>query len=158
MTTVTIGMVSVVDNCNAQQAELIHLLKFSHIDSYDLGEIVPTSTLALALNSCSIDLDPGIIDRTYLLLNYADLDHDCVRTVTTASTSSNSNITVTVTITSPTASWLTFPLSGLTSCQTVSYYSGQEEVVGRALPWSLLSPSACMIVLSYRARRWRSLF
>ena len=37
MTTVILGKVSVVehlvDTCNAQQAELIHLLKFSHIDS-----------------------------------------------------------------------------------------------------------------------------
>ena len=33
-----------------------------------------TSTLALTLNSCTIILDPGLIDRTYLLLNYADLD------------------------------------------------------------------------------------
>eukprot|EP00092_Neocalanus_flemingeri_P029317 GFUD01031829.1.p1 GENE.GFUD01031829.1~~GFUD01031829.1.p1 ORF type:complete len:1567 (-),score=501.95 GFUD01031829.1:381-5081(-) len=118
MTTVTLGKVSVVehlvDTCNSQQAELIHLLKFSHLDSvpskkspdiklvykdtYELGETVPTTTLALTTNSCSIDLDPGIIDRTYLLLNYADLDPDCVRTVATSASTSPSNITVTITI------------------------------------------------------------
>jgi hypothetical protein len=54
-----------------------------------------TRTLALTLNSCTIILDPGLIDRTYLLLNYADLDPDCVRTGTIASTTSNSYITIT---------------------------------------------------------------
>jgi len=116
MTTVTLGKVSVVehlvDTCNAQQAELVHLLKFTHLDvpskkapdiklvykdTYDLGESVPTSTLTLTLNSCSIDLDPGFIDRTYLLLNYADLDPDCIRTIAASPTSSNSNITVSIT-------------------------------------------------------------
>jgi len=121
MTTVTLGKISVVehlvDTCNSQQAELIHLLKFSrdsvpskkspdiklvYKDTYELGETVPTTTLALTINSCSIDLDPGIIDRTYLLLNYADLDPDCVRTLTPSPATSPSNITVT--ITSPTVS------------------------------------------------------
>jgi hypothetical protein len=90
MTTVTLGKVSVEDTCNAKQAELIHLLKFSHIDSvpskkfpdiklaykdtYYLGETVPTSTLAFTFNSSSIDMDAGLIDRTYPLLSYLDLD------------------------------------------------------------------------------------
>jgi len=117
ITTVTLGKVSVVehlvDTCNAIQAELIHLLRFSlgesvpskkspdvklvYKDTYELGESVPTSTLTLALNSCSIDLDPGIVDRTYLLLNYADMDPDCIRTVAAPPTTSNSNITVNIT-------------------------------------------------------------
>jgi len=117
ITTVTLGKVSVVehlvDTCNATQAELIHLLRFSlgdsvpskkspdiklvYKDTYELGESVPTSTLTLALNSCNIDLDPGIVDRTYLLLNYADMDPDCIRTVAAPPTTSNSNITVTIT-------------------------------------------------------------
>jgi len=117
MTTVTLGKVSVVeylvDTCNSHLGELISLLKFAHVDSlpskkspdikmvykdtFELGETGPTSTLALTINSCSIELDPGIIDRTYLLLNYADLDPDCIRTLTTTPTSSPSNITVTIT-------------------------------------------------------------
>ena len=83
MTTVILGKVSLVeylvDNTDINQAELINLVKFSHSesvpnkktpdvklvykDTYEQGETVPISTLTLSLNSCSLDIDPGIIDR-----------------------------------------------------------------------------------------------
>ena len=83
MTTVILGKVSLVeylvDNCDKTEPELINLLKFSHSegggmkktpdvklvykDTYEQGEAVPVSTLTLATNSCSLDIDPGVIDR-----------------------------------------------------------------------------------------------
>ena len=39
----------------------------------------PVSSVSLGLNPCSIDLDPGLVDRTYILLNYAEMDPDCLK-------------------------------------------------------------------------------
>ena len=81
ITTATIGKASVVeylvDNTDSSW-EMVSLLKFSHSegslakktpdvkvvykDTYE-GDVTPASTLNLQLNSCSIDLDPGFIDR-----------------------------------------------------------------------------------------------
>ena len=102
-----------MDTCATQPAELVPLLRFSHAESgqanarkspdiklvykdrYEAGEAVPVSSLALSLNSCSLDLDPGLVDRTHLLLNYADLDPDCVRG-SPAPPAAASNLTVTI--------------------------------------------------------------
>ena len=82
ITTATIGKASVVeylvDNTDSSW-EMVSLLKFSHSegslakktpdvkvvykDTYEQGELTPTSTLSLNLNSCSLDLDPGFVDR-----------------------------------------------------------------------------------------------
>ena len=82
ITTAIIGKVSVVeylvDNTD-NSSELVNLLKFSHSesslgkkspdvklvykDTYEQGELTPASTLSLSLNSCSLDLDPGFVDR-----------------------------------------------------------------------------------------------
>ena len=32
-------------------------------------------------NPCKMDFDPGFVDRTFMLFNYADLDPDCISTV-----------------------------------------------------------------------------
>ena len=61
------------------QNPVVNLFKFSHSegdgmkktpdvklvykDTYEQGEAVPVSTLTLATNSCSLDIDPGVIDR-----------------------------------------------------------------------------------------------
>ena len=84
ITTLILGKVSLVeflvDNCACAPAqELVHLLKFSHSDlgpakrspdlklvykdTYEQGEANPVSTLTLNINSCSLDLDPGFVDR-----------------------------------------------------------------------------------------------
>ena len=68
-----------MDNCHKIQPELISLLRFSHTesapmkktpdvklvykDTYEQGEVTPVSTLTLNINSCSLDLDPGVVDR-----------------------------------------------------------------------------------------------
>ena len=87
MTTLILGKVSLVeflvDNCDKTQPELINLLKFSHSesvvskkspdvklvykDTYEQGEGTPVSNLTLNINTCSLDIDPGIIDRSVLL-------------------------------------------------------------------------------------------
>ena len=82
ITTAILGKASVVeylvDNTD-NSSELVNLLKFSHSesslgkkspdvklvykDTYEQGELTPISTLSLNLNSCSLDLDPGFVDR-----------------------------------------------------------------------------------------------
>ena len=86
ITTAVLGKASVVeylvDNTD-NSAELVSLLKFSHSesslakkspdvklvykDTYEQGELTPASTLSLSLNSCSLDLDPGFVDRLALM-------------------------------------------------------------------------------------------
>ena len=41
----------------------------------------PVSTINLTLNPCSLELDPGFVDRTFLLINYAEMDPDCIKTL-----------------------------------------------------------------------------
>ena len=36
--------------------------------------------IVISLNSCTLEFDPGIVDRTYMLANYAELDPDCLFT------------------------------------------------------------------------------
>ena len=35
-------------------------------------------SINVCLNPCDIDFDPGLVDRTFMLLNYADLDPGCI--------------------------------------------------------------------------------
>ena len=81
ITTATIGKASVVEylvNNTDNSCELVNLLKFSHSegslakktpdvklvykDTFQ-GDVTPASSINLHLNSCSLDLDPGFIDR-----------------------------------------------------------------------------------------------
>ena len=40
------------------------------------------TTITLRLNPCTINFDPGLVDRTYMLCNYAEFDSGCLTTPT----------------------------------------------------------------------------
>jgi len=110
ITTVTVGKLSVMEGlmeCDAKPGtpiDMIHLLKFTsntestdaaflmkkkpdvkliYKDTFDSMDNSPVSNISVNLNSCTVDLDPGLVDRIYLLLNYSDMDPECLRTVLT---------------------------------------------------------------------------
>jgi hypothetical protein len=48
-------------------------------ETFSQDEKGAVSSVSLSLNQCSIDLDPGLVDRTYILINYAEMDPDCLK-------------------------------------------------------------------------------
>ena len=51
--------------------------------------------------SLFIAINVSFVSRTYLLLNYADLDPDCVKTISTVNKDTDADTNISVTITSP---------------------------------------------------------
>jgi hypothetical protein len=51
-------------------------------ESNDSDDVTGRShtTITLRLNPCSINFDPGLVDRTYMLCNYAEFDPGCLTT------------------------------------------------------------------------------
>ena len=101
-TILTVGQLSVREILPGQSQPLIKLLEFiprsreQTLTTPDLKVVIretlkegggtgesrtTTSTVSsteVILNPCQIDFDPGIIDRTYMLANYRELDPDCL--------------------------------------------------------------------------------
>jgi hypothetical protein len=48
-------------------------------ETFGLVDKCPVGSVSLSLNPCSLELDPGLVDRTYILINYAEMDPECLK-------------------------------------------------------------------------------
>lgn len=114
ITTVTLGKVSVVEVVSPAPdtaQEVVALLSFAHNPETDkkksadvkivykdtLDSTTPMASLTVSLAPCTVTLDPGLVDRTYLLLHYSELDPDCVHgTPSSSAPPSPASLVVTV--------------------------------------------------------------
>ena len=99
-----------------QEPETVPLLAFSHSQEADKARRSPdvkivykdtldtgsptTSSLSLVVAPCSLSLDPGLVDRTYLLLHYSEMDPDCVRSLAPSPPSPSSSLATSLTCSS----------------------------------------------------------
>jgi len=97
ITKVTLGKMSVVEclvECDStRQHEIVPLLRFQgstasnkhpdfklvYKDTFNSDDLSPVSSISLTLNPCRLEIDPGFVDRTFLLFNYAEMDPNCLK-------------------------------------------------------------------------------
>merc|ERR1719319_2039456 len=97
-------MVEVVSPAPDKAQEVVDLLSFAHNPDTDKKKsadvkIVYKDTLdsTTPMASLTVTLAPGIVDRTYLLLHYSELDPDCVHgTPTSSALPSPTSLSVTI--------------------------------------------------------------
>lgn len=109
VTTLTLGRVSVVEVLEQDKdQQLLPLLSFPHLEGVkraapdmklvcrDSLEGGAASNLTISIAPCSLNLDPGLLDRSYLLLHYSEMDPDCVCGVAPAPTPAPSSFSLSI--------------------------------------------------------------